>query len=62
MADREDSIHIKIKIDVDPQDKEFVENLSADIARADKQQVTKKQAKQETIPADEKTEQEIKSP
>ena len=34
MADREDSIHIKIKIDVDPADKEFVENLSQDIGKA----------------------------
>ncbi len=35
MADREDSVHIKIKIDVDPQDKEFIENLSSEMARAD---------------------------
>ena len=42
MADREDSIHIKIKIDVDESDKEFVESLSSDIARADEQQTAKK--------------------
>jgi len=32
---REDSVHIKIKIDVDPQDKQFIENLSSEMARAD---------------------------
>lgn len=43
MADREDSIHIKIKIDVDESDKEFVENLSSEIARADEQRVSRPQ-------------------
>lgn len=45
MADREDSIHIKIKIDVDPADKEFIENLSSDLAQADEQQIIQKQEK-----------------
>ncbi len=40
MADREDSIHIRIKIDVDPEDKAFVENLSSEIARADEKKVS----------------------
>lgn len=35
MADKEDSIHIKIKIDVADEDKQFVENLTTDIAKAD---------------------------
>ena len=41
MADRVDSVHIKIKIDVDPQDKEFIENLSSEMARADEIKVKK---------------------
>ena len=35
MVERVDSLHIKIKIDVDPQDKEFIESLSSEMARAD---------------------------
>lgn len=49
MADKEDSIHIKIRIDVDEKDKQFVENLSQDIAKSDETRVTKKQKKQELI-------------
>jgi len=41
LADREDSVHIKIKIDVDPQDKEFIEGLSSEMARADEIKVKK---------------------
>jgi len=41
LADRVDSVHIKIKIDVDPQDKEFIENLSSEMARADELRVKK---------------------
>ena len=40
MADREDSIHIRIKIDVDAEDKAFVDNLSSEIARADEEKAT----------------------
>lgn len=43
MVEREDSIHIKIKIDVDADDKAFVENLSSEIARADEQQASQPQ-------------------
>ena len=60
MADREDSIHIKIKIDIDPQDKEFVENLSTDLAKADEQQVISKQSQREVKTEDEKTDRDIK--
>jgi hypothetical protein len=41
LADREDSVHIRIKIDVDPQDKQFIENLSSEMARADDIRVKK---------------------
>ena len=60
MADREDSIHIKIKIDVDPADKEFIENLSSDLAKADEQQVTKQQSQREVTTEDQQTDREIK--
>jgi len=61
LADREDSIHIKIKIDVDPQDKEFVENLSQNIAKADEGVIaSKKTTKQKpdltTVPTFEELE------
>jgi len=59
LADREDSIHIRIKIDVDEADKEFVENLSSDIARADEQQGIKK-AKKSGAPSTE-TQNEIEN-
>ena len=59
MADREDSIHIRIKIDVDEADREFVENLSSDIAKADEQQGIKK-AKKSGAPSTE-TQNEIEN-
>jgi len=59
LADREDSIHIRIKIDVDEADKEFVESLSSDIARADEQQGIKK-AKKSGAPSTE-TQNEIEN-
>lgn len=37
MADREDSIHIKIKIDVDEEDKAFQNNLASNLSRADEE-------------------------
>ena len=60
MADREDSIHIKIKIDVDPADKEFIENLSSDLAQADEQKTIQKQSQREVTTEDEQTDREIK--
>ena len=60
MADREDSIHIKIKIDVDPADKEFIENLSSDLAQADEQKIIQKQSQREVTTEDEQTNREIK--
>jgi len=54
LVDKEDSIHIKIKIDIDADDKAFIENLSSEIARADEQiatgQIQKKGKKPKIIP------------
>jgi len=47
LVDRVDSVHIKIKIDVDPQDKEFIENLSSEMARADEIRVKEVDIKEE---------------
>jgi len=47
LADREDSIHIRIKIDVDAQDKQFIENLSSEMAKADEQKLRQKQPSKE---------------
>lgn len=41
MADRVDSVHIKIKIDVDEESKEFAENLSQAMARTDEIKIKK---------------------
>ena len=46
MADKEDSIHIKIKIDVAEEDRQFVENLSSDIATADPNNALTKEIKE----------------
>lgn len=59
LAEREDAIHIKIKIDVDAEDKAFVESLSSDIAKADEQKISTKSQRQ-VKSTDEQTEQEIK--
>lgn len=58
MADREDSIHIRIKIDVDAEDKAFVDNLSSEIARADEQR-GKKESGREIRTDEEQTDKEI---
>lgn len=58
MADREDSIHIRIKIDVDEADKEFTENLAANLAKADEQQAVKK-VRTELEETPEETQREI---
>ncbi len=65
MAEREDSIHIKIKIDVDEEDRAFQENLASNLAKADEQRGVKKVQKgeetsEETQKEIEKLEQEIK--
>ena len=39
MADREDSIHLKIRIDVDEDDKAFTENLASNLAKTDEEKV-----------------------
>jgi hypothetical protein len=58
LADREDSIHIRIKIDVDEADKEFTENLASNLAKADEQQAVKK-ARTELEETPEETQREI---
>jgi hypothetical protein len=40
MADKEDSIHIRIKIDVDEADKQFTEDLASNLAKSDEGQVS----------------------
>ncbi len=60
MADREESIHIRIKIDVDEQDKAFIDNLSSELAQADEQKITQKQSQREVTTDDEQTDREIK--
>ena len=59
MADREESIHIRIKIDVDAEDKEFTENLASNLAKTDEQRATSKAAGEGAT--DEETEREIES-
>ena len=41
MVERVDSVHIKIKIDVDEEIKSFAENLSSEMARADEEKIKK---------------------
>lgn len=60
MAEREDSIHIKIKIDVDEEDKSFTENLASNLAKTDEQQAVKKIREQGTK-VSEDVENEIKN-
>ena len=65
MAEREDSIHIRIKIDVDEEDRAFQENLASNLAKADEQRGVKKvqegeEVNDETEKEIEKLEQEIK--
>jgi hypothetical protein len=45
LADREDSVHIKIKIDVAEEDKQFVENLATNIEGADESKALKGEIK-----------------
>ena len=66
MADREDTIHIKIKLDVDEEDRELISNVSEDLAKTGEQQgiskVTRKgtQTEAQRIQAEEKEEIEQK--
>lgn len=39
MAEREDSIHLRIRIDVDEEDKLFTENLASNLAKTDEEKV-----------------------
>jgi len=41
LVERVDSVHIKIKIDVDEESKAFAENLSSEMARADEEKIKK---------------------
>jgi hypothetical protein len=58
LADREDSIHLKIRIDVDEDDKAFTENLASNLAKTDEQKVTQQVREAGEIP--ENVEAEIK--
>jgi len=60
LADREDSIHIRIRIDVDAEDKAFVENLSSEIGRVDEQIATGQTQKKQKRPKIVKEEKEKK--
>lgn len=42
MVDREDAIHIRIKIDVDEEDKQFTENLASNLAKTDEEKTIQK--------------------
>ena len=57
MAEREDSIHIRIKIDVDEEDRAFQENLASNLAKADEQRGVKKVQEGEEV--NEQTQKEI---
>lgn len=59
MANREDSIHIRIKIDVDIEDKQFLENLSSQMARADEQKLLQKETPTQQRTTDETPKKEI---
>ena len=63
MADKEDSVHIKIKLDVSDEDKQFTEKLSQDLEKADQQGIKAKRktaTNQEKIGPPTKTEFEIR--
>jgi len=66
LVERVDSVHIKIKIDLDPEDKQFIENLSSELARADETRLKKeleiekpKKKKEEVLGPPTKTQWEI---
>ena len=52
MVERVDSVHIKIKIDVDEESKAFAENLSSGMARADEEKIKKQAERKEQIEKD----------
>jgi hypothetical protein len=41
LANREDTIHIKIKLDIDEEDKQIITNVSEDLAKTDEQGIKK---------------------
>lgn len=53
MADKEDSIHIKIKIDIDEEDKELIDNIVHNISSLDVESLSKKISP--TLPRDERS-------
>jgi len=61
LVERVDSVHIKIKIDVDEESKVFAENLSSGMARADEEKI-KKQAERKEEPKKKKKEEFIGPP
>lgn len=58
MVEREDAIHIRIRIDVDPKDKEVIEQLSSELAKADERGITKT-SQRSIISKEDQTDQEI---
>ena len=58
MVEREDAIHIRIKIDVDAEDKELIQKLSSDLATADAQGIGKTSEKT-IVSKEEQTDEEI---
>ena len=59
MVDREDTIHIKIKLDIDEDDKALIENVSENLEQTDEQQGIKQVSKQGTSREDEQLQREI---
>jgi len=58
LGEREDSIHIRIRIDVDEEDKLFTENLATNLAKTDEEKVAQQVREAGEIP--ENVEAEIK--
>ena len=56
MVDREDSIHIRIRIDVDEEDKLFTENLATNLAKTDEEKIAQQVKEAREIPEDIETE------
>lgn len=58
MVEREDAIHLRIRIDVDEEDKAFTENLASNLAKTDEEKVAQQVREAGEIP--ENVEEEIK--
>ena len=60
MADREDTIHIKIKLDVDEEDRKLISNVSEDLAKTSEQQGVSKVTRKGTQTEAQRTQSEEK--